>query len=318
MREPGFGLSLPDASRLVELSFGRVFLGDHGPATDVVPAAPPLLLLHGLLVTSHSFVRLIPELAGDRRVLAPDLPGCGDSDRPPPVLCADYSPRWQAAALLELLDRLGLAQVDLVGHSWGGAIAVCLADAAPARVRRLALIDPTLFAMPVPFEGRLALLPRLGPYMFQNMYRRNELRRYLGRAFSSEKLVDEADVDLYWDRLARSGGREAAHAMLMQLLGADTMAAMLPRMRALTAPTLVVWGDRDGIVPREHADRVAAAIPGAALRWIEGCGHSPPEEQPEALAALLREHLDAPLGAPLGPAADAVAGAPVVGASAHP
>ena len=292
MRDPGFSLSLRDASRLVELSFGRVFLGDHGPAAGVAPKGPPVLLLHGLLVTSHSFTRLIPELAGDHRVLAPDLPGCGDSDRPPPVLCADYSPRWLAAAVQELLDRLGLAQVDLVGHSWGGAIAVCLADAAPTRVRRLVLVDPTLFAMPVPLEGRLATVPRIGPYMFQNMYRRNELRRYLGRAFSSERLVDEADVDIYWDRLARSGGREAAHAMLMQLLGVDTMAGMLPRMRALTAPTLVVWGDRDGIVPREHADRVAAAIPGATLRWLEGCGHTPPEEQPEALAALLREHLD--------------------------
>ncbi|MBK7826639.1 alpha/beta hydrolase [Nannocystis sp.] len=302
MRDPGFSLSLRDASRLVELSFGRVFLRDHGPAAPAAPGGPPVLLLHGLLVTSHSFTRLIPELASDHRVLAPDLPGCGDSDRPPPVLCADYSPRWLAAALQELLDRLGLAQVDLVGHSWGGAIAVCLADAAPARVRRLVLVDPTLFAMPVPIEGRLATVPRIGPYMFHNMYRRNELRRYLGRAFSSERLVDEADVDIYWDRLARSGGREAAHAMLMQLLGADTMAGMLPRMRALTAPTLVVWGDRDGIVPREHADRVAAAIPGATLRWLEGCGHTPPEEQPEALAALLRQHLDG-------------AG---VGASAHP
>jgi pimeloyl-ACP methyl ester carboxylesterase len=306
VRDPGFALSTRDASRLVELSFGRIYLRDHGD----VPGAeqPPVLLLHGLLVTGHAFTRLIPELADQRRVLAPDLPGCGDSDRPPPVLCADYSPRWQAAALLELLDQLELPQVDLVGHSWGGAIAVCLADAAPERVRKLALVDPTLFAMPVPFEGWLAQVPRLGPYVFQNMYRRNELRRYLGRAFSSDRLVDEADVDLYWDRLARSGGREAAHAMLLQLMRPDTMAAMLPRMRALTAPTMIVWGERDAIVPREHAEQVAAAIPGARtgagdrdhdLRWLAGCGHTPAEEQPAALARLLRAHLG-------------------VGASAHP
>ena len=290
MRDPGFALSTPDASRLVALSFGRVFLGDHGGEGG--SRHPPGLLLHGLLVTSHSFTRLIPALAQDRRVLSPDLPGCGDSDRPPPVLCADYSPRWQAAALLELLDHLGLAQVDIVGHSWGGAIAVCLADAAPERVRRLALVDPTLFAMPVPIEGRLAQVPRLGPYVFKNLYRRNELRRYLGRTFSSEHLVDEADVDLYWDRLARSGGREAAHAMLMQLMHVDTMAAMLPRMRGIAAPTMIVWGERDAIVPREHAEQAAAAIPGASLHWLPGCGHTPAEEQPEALATLLRGHLD--------------------------
>ena len=289
MRDPGYQPGVPDASRLVPLSFGRLFLRDHGADA---PGRPPLLLLHGLLVTSHSFTRLIPELAGERRVLAPDLPGCGDSDRPPPILCAGYSARWQAAAVLELIDRLGLAQVDIVGHSWGGAIAVCLADAAPERVRRLALVDPTLFAMPVPIEGRLAQVPGLGPYVFKNMYRRNELRRYLGRAFSRDHLVDEADVDLYWDRLARSGGREAAHAMLMQLMNPDTMAAMQPRLRAITAPTLIVWGERDAIVPHEHAARVAEAVPGAKLRWLPGCGHTPAEEQPEALAALLREHLD--------------------------
>ncbi|HEY0134950.1 MAG TPA: alpha/beta fold hydrolase [Nannocystis sp.] len=298
MRDPGFTLSTPEASRLVSLSFGRVFLRDHGRHQD--PTRPPVLLLHGMLVTSHSFTRLIPALAGDRRVLAPDLPGCGDSDRPPPVLCADYSPRWQAAALLELLDHLGLARIDLVGHSWGGAIAVCLIDAAPERVRRLVLVDPTLMPMVIPIEGRLAQVPRLGPYVFKNMYRRNELRRYLGRAFSSEHLVSEADVDLYWDRLARAGGREAAHAMLMQLMQPDTMAAMLPRLRAIAAPTVVVFGERDAIVPHDHAERITAAIPGATLRWLPGCGHTPAEEQPEALAAVLHEHLDA---AQLGPAA---------------
>lgn len=282
-----YDLAVAERSRLVEVTSGRVFLRDHGEASQT----PPVLLLHGMLVTSHAFVRLIPELSRELRVLAPDLPGTGDSDRPPPILCSGYSARWLAGAVLELLDAIGCERVDIVGHSWGGAVAVCLADQAPERVRRLVLVDPTVFEMPVPIEGRLAQVPGLGPFVFKNLYRRSELRRYLGRAFSSEALVDEVDVDIYWDRLARSGGREAAHAMLMQLMNPDAMGAMIPRLRAIVAPTLVVWGDRDQIVPREHAQRVTATIPGAQLAWIEGCGHTPAEERPEALALLIRAHL---------------------------
>lgn len=290
MRAPAFGAAVPDASRLVPLRFGRLYLRDRGAGGG----APPLVLLHGLLVYSHAFGRLLPELEQGRRVLAPDLPGCGDSDRPPPVHCAGYSPSWLARVLLELLDREGIAEVDLLGHSWGGAIGVCLADAAPERVRRLVLVDATCFAMPLPLEGRLALVPRLGPYVFKNLYRRADLRRYLARAFSSPELLGEENVDLYWDRLARTGGREAAYAMLTQLANDDAMTAMLPRLRALRCPTLVGWGDRDGIVPLAHAERLAQAVPGARLAWIEGCGHAAAEERPEALAALVREHLDGP------------------------
>ena len=92
MITPGFAAPSLDASRLVSLSFGRVFLHDHHGAPRVAEhpqrgqgAALPLLLLHGLLVTSHAFARLIPELVPPGRVLAPDHPGCGDSDRPPPA-----------------------------------------------------------------------------------------------------------------------------------------------------------------------------------------------------------------------------------------
>lgn len=292
MKAPAFVPAIADRSQLVPLDFGRLFVRDLGP-DDADPERPPLLLIHGLLVHGRAFHRLVPELA-DRRLLIPDLPGAGDSDRPPPVHCAGYSPVWLARALLALLDRLGVARVDVLGHSWGGAIAVCLADAAPERVGRLVLVDATCFAMPLPIEGRLALVPGVGPYVFKNLYRRADLARYLARAFSAPELIDPSDLDLYWDRLARTGGREAAYAMLTQLANDDRMSAMLPRLRALACRTLVVWGDRDAIVPREHAERLAGAIDGARLAWVEGCGHAVAEERPEALGALVREHLAAP------------------------
>lgn len=290
MRAPDLRPDRRDRSALVDLSFGRVFVRDLGPEEQ----APPLLLIHGLLVYGHAFRRLAAELAPERRLLIPDLPGAGDSDRPPPVHCAGYSPTWLARALLELLDARGVPRVDVLGHSWGGAIAVCLADLAPQRVRRLVLVDATCFAAPLPLEGRVALLRGIGPYVFKNLYQKTALARYLGRAYSTPELLAAEDLDLYWDRLARRGGREAAHAMLTQLAGDDRMAAMLPRLRGLACGALVVFGDRDAIVPREHAERTAAAISGARLAWVEGCGHAVPEERPDALAALVREHLAGP------------------------
>lgn len=288
MRAPAYVPAIPDRSRLVPLEFGRLYLRDLGDEQR-----PPLLCIHGLLVYGHAFHRLAPALTGSARLLIPDLPGAGDSDRPPPVHCAGYGPTWLARVLLALLDDLGLPQVDILGHSWGGAVAVCLADAAPARVRKLVLADATCFAMPLPIEGRLALVPGVGPYVFKNLYRRAAFARYLASAFADPTRLAEADLDLYWDRLARTGGREAAHAMLTQLANDDRMTAMLPRLRELACDTLVVWGDRDAIVPRSHAERLARAIPGARLVWLEGCGHAVAEERPDALAALVREHLAA-------------------------
>lgn len=292
MKAPGYRPTVPDRSRLVPLDFGRLYLRDLGP--DDPAAGPPLLLIHGLLVFGYAFRAIVPELVAGRRVLVPDLPGAGDSDRPPPVHCAGYSPTWQARVLLALLDRLGLEQVDVLGHSWGGAIAVCLADAAPERVRRLMLVDATCFAMPLPLEGRVALLPGVGPYVFKNLYRRAALAHYLGRALADPTRLRDADLDLYWDRLARTGGREAAYAMLTHLANDERMAAMLPRLRVLACDTLVIWGDRDAIVPREHAERLRDTIGGARLVWVEDCGHAVAEERPAALTALVREHVGAP------------------------
>lgn len=289
MKAPGFRPAVADRSRLVPLDFGRLYLRDLGP--DAPADGPPLMLIHGLLVYGYAFRALIPELADVRRLLIPDLPGAGDSDRPPPVHCAGYSPTWLARVLVALLDRLGVDQIDLLGHSWGGAVAVCLADVAPQRVRRLILVDATCFAMPFPIEGRVALVPGIGPYVFKNLYRRSALAHYLSRALADPSLFGDDDLDLYWDRLARTGGREAAYAMLTQLANDERMAAMLPRLRALACPTRVVWGERDAIVPPDHAERLARAIPGASLTWVERCGHAVAEERPAALAALVREHV---------------------------
>jgi pimeloyl-ACP methyl ester carboxylesterase len=281
------GLS-PDRTRLVPTDGGRLFAVDRGPlASD----PPPLVLLHGLLVTHHAFRAIIDPLAAERRVIALDLPGCGESDRPDPDAADGYALPWLAARVHEALGALGVVRCDVLAHSFGGAVAVELALAVPALVRRLVLVDPVVFPMALPLEGRLALLPRLGPYVWKQLYRRADLRRHLVRVLCTPELLDERAVDVYWDRLAREGGREAAYAMLQRMEGLDPLGERLARVQA---PTRVVWGDRDALVPVETGERIARMMPAAELVVVEGCGHAVPEERPEALVELVRGFLDAP------------------------
>ncbi len=273
-------------SGLQAIASGRIYVQDRGP---VDTGCVPVLLVHGYLVTHYEWRVVVQDLAGDRRVIAPDLPGCGESDRPPPHEAHDYSFPWLAESLLDVLDVLKLDRVDVVAHSMGGTVAICLAEQAPLRVRKLVLVDPSCFTMPLPLEGRIALLPGIGQFVFRSLYRRADLRRYMARVYSTPELLDERAIDIYWDRLAREGGRDAALAMLRQLANLDHMRE---RFKAITMPTLVVWGDRDRIIVPELGDRLVELLPNAILRTIEGCGHAANEERPEALLPLIREHLD--------------------------
>jgi pimeloyl-ACP methyl ester carboxylesterase len=275
--------SRPDRTRLLDLPSGRVFVVDVGPLDSPLP---PLLLLHGLLVTHYSFRHLLGPLSAERRVLAIDLPGAGESDRPRPQDAEGYSVGWLAARVDDVLGELGVSTVDLLGHSFGGTVALWLAATIPARVRRLVLVDPVAFPFDLPLVGRLALLPRVGPMLFENLYRQADLRRYLRGTVSTPELLDATAVDVYWDRLGRTGGREAAHAMLK---GIRDLGPLHARMADVRAPTLVVWGDRDALLPVSDGERLVGDLASAELLVIPGCGHAVPEERPDALLSAARE-----------------------------
>jgi pimeloyl-ACP methyl ester carboxylesterase len=281
-----------DRSRLVPISCGRVFVVDRGP---IHGSALPLVFLHGLAVTHHVFRHVLPALAVDRRVVAIDLPGAGESDRPAPEDADGYALPWLAARVGEVLDALAVPGCSIVAHSLGGTVALELA-ASTRRVDRLVLVAPVVLPLPLPPEGRLALMPMVGPWMFRNLYRRADLRRYLARSVSSPEFLEESAVDVYWDRLGRDGGRAATYAMLEQV---GRLGALVERLPSIENETLVVWGDRDALVPREHGEQIVARMPRARLEVVDGCGHSVPEERPERLVDLVRgELLGGPRNAP--------------------
>lgn len=279
--------SLVDRSRLVEQRWGRAFVTDLGPAAA---GRPPLVLVHDVLGCSHAFAAVLPELALDRRVIAVDLPGAGESDRPHPRDVHDYALPWLASALADLLDALALPAVDVLGLGFGALVTLQLALDEPQRIRRIVAVAPPLAGVQLAHEQRLARLPALGELAFARAYRRADLKRSLAAARAVPERLTELEVALYWDRLAREGGLEATRAMLLQI---DHVGGLTSRLQTLTQPTLLVWGDRDAWVAVEHAERSIALVPTARTSIVEGCGHAVAEERPDRLAALAREWYDA-------------------------
>lgn len=219
---------------------------------------PPLLLVHGLMVTGAMFDGVFDRFAATRRVVVPDLRGHGESRRLPPPDAV----RVVAEDLARLLDRLAIERADVLGYSQGGAVAQQLAVDFPEHCERLVLACTYAFnAMTL----RERLEARAAPWLL----------RALGmRGFS--RLLFATGLD---------GVDHATRARLAALVAGQDRDRMIgawneamafdgrPRLRSIRCPTLVVAGARDTAVPMHHAKMLYEGIPGARLVVVEGAGH---------------------------------------------
>jgi pimeloyl-ACP methyl ester carboxylesterase len=235
------------------------------------PDGPALLFLHGWPDSWYSFSRVLPLLPPRYRALAPDQRGFGDSERP----AGGYAVEGFAADAVALLDALGVGRATLVGHSFGSFVARQAAAAAPERVDRLVLIGSGASpANPVTRELR-ASLPAPG--------------EPVPAGFAREFQAGTAHVPLpepFFERLVAESLKlppRLWHEVLGQMLAFDDA----DRLGRIRAPTLLLWGERDALFPREDQLRLAAAIPDAWLRVYANTGHCPNWERPERVAADL-------------------------------
>jgi magnesium chelatase accessory protein len=251
---------------------------------------PSIVLLHGLVAEAATFKQLMRELPSDRRVVAIDAPGSGYSDHP-----NDASFAALAAIVGQTLRVLGLQGAVLLGHSHGGAIALQLASSEPELLRGMVLLCPAhpfsgkedglvRFYLSLPghmFAHCLPLVPRpLLLFAFRHMPGRRS-------SFGYEEL------EPYVHTLRRTG--TVKHMLgLLRTWRAD-MRALRHKMqlRSVHTPALLLWGDRDIVVPLSSAERLMRHLANPRLVPLQGVGHVPNEEAPKetavAIALWLRE-----------------------------
>lgn len=302
----------PPPSDFIEVRGQLVHLRDEGPRDD----PEPLVLIHGTSASLHTWDGWVAALKRERRVIRFDLPGFGltgpfTGDHAP----QDYRGDTLARFTLELLDHLKLQRVVLAGNSLGGEVAWRVASLAPQRVSRLVLVDATGYDVapqrvpPAFLLSRVPVLSHIGDHLLMKGWVEASVRSVYG----DPARVTPALVDRYFELALREGNRPALRQRLQQLeVGQD-----VARIAALRLPVLLLWGERDALVPPAAGRRFLADIPGSQLVLLPGLGHVPQEEDPQASVMPLRAFLGLKAGAQTvatsggAPALTATATAPV-------
>jgi pimeloyl-ACP methyl ester carboxylesterase len=245
----------------------------------------PVLLIHGFGSSSYEWRQVAPALAASYRVIALDLFGFGYTERPRDA--ASYTREGQAEMILGVLDLLGIRSAHLVGHSYGGALALYLAATAPERVRSLVLADSAAPTYPNDRRTRTASW-RLANRIFLGWTLRPWfIRRGLRSAYYDDQQVTPNLVSAYLERL-KIEGVDTAYRGLTAPVPPSPLQVDLSQ---IARPTLLVWGAEDTAVPLSDGRRAAALIPGARLVVLEKTGHVPMEEQPERFVEAVRAFL---------------------------
>jgi pimeloyl-ACP methyl ester carboxylesterase len=255
-------------------------------------AGEPVVFLHGFPTSGHLWGDVIPLMPPGHRLVVVDLLGYGRSDRP---LNRSVDVRAHAERIVELLDQLRIAHACVVGHGIGGGIAQSLAIRHAERVSRLCLVDSVAFDRWPTIEARLAraslpLTRFLPPTLLVAI-----LRRDLSRGYRDSDRAAHS-MDLYLRPFAAAEGRGALLSHI-RALTTDETRELGEQLNRIAAPTAIVWGQGDRVIPLWVARRLQRGIPGATLDIIPGARHFTPEEAPrqvaDAIAALLERGRDA-------------------------
>jgi pimeloyl-ACP methyl ester carboxylesterase len=254
----------------------QLHVRDSGPPSsapgksDAQTDAPAVVLLHGFGSSLQTWDIWAQGLAASHRVVRIDLPGSGLS---PPDPANDYRDERSLQLLNALLDDMGLSSVSLVGHSMGGRIAWTFAAKFPERINKLVLVAPDGYASfgfeygkPMEVPATLGLMRHVLPKPL--------LRMNLQAAYAQPESLSDAVTTRHHDLILAPGARQA----MLDRLAKTVLQEPGPLLRQIRAPTLLVWGEADAMIPMSNASDYLQAITGSRLVSWPQVGHLPQEE----------------------------------------
>jgi pimeloyl-ACP methyl ester carboxylesterase len=260
-------------------------------------SGPPVLLLHGWGDTADCWRRIVPQLLRDHRVVAIDIPPLGRSGSP---LLSDGRDLidFYGEFFPELLERLDLTRTKVIGHSFGGTIALYMALEEPEAVERLVLVAPAGLGEKMPWAWHLIAGTHIRwtevlrlPHPLSRAAVRIGVRSFLKRRlfYDPRRLQDAVEhlVDMH-------GGRKELWKLLATgraLIPGYTGTLLRRAGRELQCPVMMITGANDGLIPAQHANAFGRAVPHARVHVLDRCGHYPQVELSSRFNALVSEFL---------------------------
>ncbi len=252
--------------QVIEVGGLDIHYKDTGPTS-----APVLLLLHGFGSSLQTWDDWADQLDKHYRVIRLDLPGFGLTGPSP---ANNYSEEQDLATLTQFVDKLGIAELSVIGHSMGGKMAWTFAAAQGQRVKALVLMAPDGFPKAEDIGTKPYAMPAVMGLMkfFLPKYM---VRKSLEPAFYDASALDERLVERYWDMLRAPGVRGAILERGQQTVYTDPV----PRLKKITAPTLLIWGQEDRMIPSSNAQSYAGVLADSQTVLLPKLGHLLQEEQ---------------------------------------
>ncbi len=258
---------LATAADMIEVAGTTLHVRDSGDK-----AAPALILIHGLGAHLQTWDGWAAALQRDFRVIRFDLPGSGLS---PPDPTGDYTDQRSITLILALMDKLAVQTASLIGNSIGGRIAWKFVAVHPERLDKLVLVAPDGYASPGFEYGKPADVPVTMTAM-KYVLPKSMLRQNLELAYAEPKKLTGEILDRYHDLMLAPGSRAA----LLERMRQTVLVPPEPVLRKIEAPVLLLWGEKDQMIPATNAADYQRAMPDAELSILPDLGHVPHEEEP--------------------------------------